>query len=287
MIQRDIRPHGFSPFLAFWGAVAEVFCGWLANSVELFLRRPGTLGIRYLSGSSLVSTFFIALFARGTLEFVLGLTDRPGGLLHAVPRLVGMQVDPPRVQFLLLDLYTYSVMGMGLLHLAVQWRVNQGGLRHHTYFSGEPVLMWVYARLPARMAGMVPAKTVYDPLVCVLASYAVMPLDAVLGNWLFFASVAMFVRARIHYGRARAAELDAFDALKEAEDALAAIRGLSGGEELAPSRPPSAAASVPAATRGDSENASSMLDDFMTKPQRPWRPPVGDDHQEGGGAVAR
>jgi hypothetical protein len=266
MIQRDIRPHGISPFLSFWGGVAEILCGWLANSVELFLRRPGSFGVRYLNGPALVSTVFLALFTRGTLEFVLGLTDRPGGWLHALPALAGVQAEPLKVQFFLLDLYTYAVIVMGLIHLAAQWKTNQAGLRHHTYFSGEPVFMALYSRFPRRMNGIIPAKTVYDPLFCLALSYPVELLDAVLGNWLFFASVAMFIRARVHYGRARAAELDAFDAIKEAEDSMAAIRGMTIGQESGSSPSQSAAATnAPADGAGPEADARSILDAFMSE----------------------
>ena len=128
------------------------------------------------------------------------------------------------------------------------------------------------------MNGIIPAKTVYDPLFCFALSYPVEVLDAVLGNWLFFASVAMFIRARVHYGRARAAELDAFDAIKEAEDSMAAIRSVAGHELPVTSSRPATTANLPAGPSNTTVEAGTILDDFtagLGLQSGPARPSIG------------
>jgi hypothetical protein len=202
MIQRHPRLHIDSfPLLSLATALVEAGCGCFANSLELFLRKPGTFGIRYLNSLGVLTTLVLAGFVKGTLELVLVLRGEIGGLLHRLPRLAGRPIPPVRFQVHLFHVYAYAVLAMGIVHLVAQWRVNRKALRYHTYFSGVPIAMPLYARLP--WSDLITVKTVYEPLLCFLGSYAIGHLDAVLGTWVWLASLGMFVRARLHYGRAR------------------------------------------------------------------------------------
>lgn len=261
MIQRHQRLHIEAfPLLSFLAAVGEAFCGFFANSLELFTRRTGTFGVRYLNSLGLLTTFCLAGFTKGTLELIVAVRGEVGGLLHALPGLAGNAFPPLRLQAYLFNLYSYAVLAMGAAHLAAQWRTNRGGLRYHTYFSGIPWAMPLYERLP--WGDLITAKTYYEPAACFLASYLVCLLDSVLGTWIWFASICMFIRAKLHYSRARAADLDAHDALMESGDIFASIR-LAANRSPRP-RPSVAAGGASAQPQASPADAGAILDEFAS-----------------------
>ena len=239
-IQRDRRYNMAETFPTTSGLLGhlEVLMGFLANSIELFTRVPGSMGIRYLNGAGAATTIFLALFARTSMEIMMMFTGQLGGLVHMIPYLTGIQIPMFQFQGFLFGMYTLAIVCMGVAHLVAQAWVNRDGIKYHTYFSGIPWGMACYSMLPGKDP-MVMAKTLYEPLFLFGLSYYVTGLDLVIGWWLWFASISMFFRARLHYARARSAYLDGVDAQFEAEDYLASVQVLKGKKQR-PGATPSA-----------------------------------------------
>lgn len=162
-----------------------------AATAEVFLRRHGTFGERYLGARSLLGAALIFLFP-----------------------VFWPDHDPaPMLGFLCVYLSACASARVGVLR-----RVRRGGPQPHSLYSGTPWLMRFTGRL-----NEVTVKGIVEPILVFLIGAFMLPVSEPLGMFLIIASAGVMGSVQLAIGeeRQRAIEMnDAYIDQREAADRL-------------------------------------------------------------------
>ena len=211
----------------------SIVLGWFSISVEVFVRRPGSFGERYLSWLRLYMAYFImgAFTFFYTLIHVLMGGISPLSFLGYSGGLSSLFTTG--VSSLLYHLYFYGFLGLAAWHRYQIWRRNQEQVQWHTMSFG---ISWL-AGLPWHRLQAIPVIGPYlhvddftlfrfiEPLCCYIAGRLIWHADGLLGWWLIIASVALFLRNNMAYFELRGRVLDLMDATIESTYLSAALTG--------------------------------------------------------------
>ena len=123
-------------------------------------------------------------------------------------------------------LFAYAIAAVG------QWLTSRS--RHaeqiHSHSSGEPWPLW--RELPFAATTI---QQYFEPALCCLIACVVLLLDSALAHWLFFASIALFIKGQLRRSGLRTRRLDAFDNRSETERLVQPTRAT--GETFVEARP--------------------------------------------------
>lgn len=192
-------------------SLVSIALGWASITVEVFTRRPGTFGVRYLSWvRGIMAVFIISIFTA-----IMGLISLFTGGPMALMMGRYFKAGSP-----LFTIYYWAFIFMLLYHKYTIYQREKSGIDWHSQSFGVSWLNW----LPFNISDWVLYRFV-EPGLFFMVAFVVLKIDTTLGTWLVIGAMALLLRNSLVYLNMRGKVLDLIDARIEAEHFTAAIAG--------------------------------------------------------------
>lgn len=172
-------------------ALVRIVSGWMSVTIEVFIRRD--FGERYLNLLRVMSALIL-------MRSFMGLYWLRSAILDVIPEAMRPDTAPTFV----FNWFQVAFMAMALLHiLFIFIRNRQGTLWHSqsfgmSFLSFLPINDWVLYRY-------------IEPALCFGFGYWLHARDPLLGGWIQWSSVALFLSNNLVYNQARSRVLDIVD----------------------------------------------------------------------------
>ncbi len=169
-------------------------CRALALSAEVFLRRPGTFGERYIglqAGLAMLLMFFFPICCEG---------------------------EDPWPLFFFLGCFLFMCL---CIRARIQLRRKRGGPQPHTMYTGTPWTMRFTGRMREEQV-----KAIVEPMLVFLTGALLLGASVALGGYLVIASLGLLVTANLTIGYERKRALDMHDAFIDQRGAAERFRNL-------------------------------------------------------------
>jgi len=172
-------------------AVIRVVSGWMSVTVEVFIRRD--FGERYLNLLRVLSALIL-------MRTFMGLYWLRSATLSYVPEVLRPDIAPTFV----LNWFQVAFVAMALLHILFIFIRNRQNVLWHSqsfgmsFLSFLPINDWVLYRY-------------IEPVVCYGVGYWLHAYDPLLGGWIRWSSMALFLSNNLAYNNSRGRLLDIVD----------------------------------------------------------------------------